>query len=383
MGSLCFENSGNTDLHKQKLIVNNKERKSAIFTLLLLIVVFAVIDLLLGLFLIPQNFNHFRVRDTRFHHGLKKNVSANAVWGPLFYRFYTNNLAFRDLSVREVDLISDKKRILILGDSHSEGVGIDYRFTFAGRLHQLGEKSDIEILNASAVSYSPKIHFLKADYLLNKMNLKVNEIWVVIDISDLQNEIAYQSFSATEQKWYDSIQDKFNRFFRNHSFTFNSIVSIKEKKEADIFNETLLGFKEQTGGLPDRNAIELYKEFFRSFKDEELLKNPDFHGVSEWIYNEQLREMADQGLKLGFDNISKLNQLCSEQNIKLRLSVHPWQSQVLKGDTTDYYVDRWRKFCQQEHIDFINLYPVFINEENPLWIAQTCYIEGDNHFNET
>lgn len=350
---------------------------------MLLIVVFAAIDLLLGLFLIPQNFNHFRVRNTRFHHGLKKNVSANAVWGPLIYRFYTNNLAFRDVSVREVDLISDKRRILILGDSHSEGVGIDYRFTFAGRLQESGEKFDIEILNASAVSYSPKIHFLKADYLLNKMKLKVNEIWVVIDISDLQNEIAYQSFSSTEQKWYASVQEKFSRFFHKHSFTVFSISGIKEKKKTEIFNETLLGLKQQTGSLPNRNTLELYKEFFRTFEDEDLLKNPDFHAVSEWIYNEQLRDLADLGLKLGFENISKLNQLCSDQNIKLRLSVHPWQTQVLKGDTTDYYVENWRKFCQQENIDFINLYPVFINEENPLWIAQTCYIEGDNHFNET
>ncbi len=363
--------------------MNHKERKSAVFTLLLLIVVFAAIDLLLGLFLIPQNFNHFRVRNTRFHHGLKKNVSANAVWGPLIYRFYTNNLAFRDVSVREVDLISDKRRILILGDSHSEGVGIDYRFTFAGRLQESGEKFDIEILNASAVSYSPKIHFLKADYLLNKMKLKVNEIWVVIDISDLQNEIAYQSFSSTEQKWYASVQEKFSRFFHKHSFTVFSISGIKEKKKTEIFNETLLGLKQQTGSLPNRNTLELYKEFFRTFEDEDLLKNPDFHAVSEWIYNEQLRDLADLGLKLGFENISKLNQLCSDQNIKLRLSVHPWQTQVLKGDTTDYYVENWRKFCQQENIDFINLYPVFINEENPLWIAQTCYIEGDNHFNET
>ena len=363
--------------------MNHKERKSAVFTLLLLIVVFAAIDLLLGLFLIPQNFNHFRVRNTRFHHGLKKYVSANAGWGPLIYRFYTNNLAFRDVSVREVDLISDKRRILILGDSHSEGVGIDYRFTFAGRLQESGEKFDIEILNASAVSYSPKIHFLKADYLLNKMKLKVNEIWVVIDISDLQNEIAYQSFSSTEQKWYASVQEKFSRFFHKHSFTVFSISGIKEKKKTEIFNETLLGLKQQTGSLPNRNTLELYKEFFRTFEDEDLLKNPDFHAVSEWIYNEQLRDLADLGLKLGFENISKLNQLCSDQNIKLRLSVHPWQTQVLKGDTTDYYVENWRKFCQQENIDFINLYPVFINEENPLWIAQTCYIEGDNHFNET
>jgi hypothetical protein len=99
--------------------------------------------------------------------------------------------------------------------------------------------------------------------------------------------------------------------------------------------------------------------------------------------SDQLRELADEGLQLGFQNIKNLNQICIDKNIRLRLSVHPWQSQVLKGDTTDYYVESWRNFCRSENIDFINLYPAFITEENPLWIAKTCYIEGDNHWNET
>jgi hypothetical protein len=363
--------------------VNHRERNSAILTLLLLVNVFAVTDLVLGLVFIPQNFNHFRVRDTRFYHGLKKNVSANAVWAAFFYRFYTNNLAFRDASVREVDLTSDKKRILILGDSHSEGVGVDYRFTFAGRLQNLGVKHGIEILNTSAVSYSPKIHYLKAGHLLNKINLKVDEIWAVIDISDLQNEIAYQSFSPEEKKHIEKITGKCIHFLRNHSFTFFSVVSLKEKKENERFSNALLGLKIGPESSPNMTTIELYKDFFRSFKNEELLKYPGFHGVSEWIYNTELREMADQSLGLGFENISKLNQLCAEHQIKLRLSVHPLQTQVLKGDITDYYVNSWRKFCQQENIDFINLYPVFINEENLLWITQACYIERDNHFSET
>jgi hypothetical protein len=211
----------------------------------------------------------------------------------------------------------------------------------------------------------------------------VDEIWVIIDISDLQNEIAYRSFFPKKQGLLSGMLRKFNTSLQNHSFTVYSVAAIKSKKEADILNETLLGFRNQTGSLPDRNAINLYKEFFRTFKDEDLLKNPDFHGVSEWIYHPQLRELADEGLHLGFENMSNLNQLCKEHGIQLRLSVHPWQTQVLQRDTTDYYVESWRRFCLSENIGFMNIYPVFINEENPLWIAKTCYIEGDNHWNET
>ena len=354
-----------------------------IITILLFIFLFMGIDLLLGVFLIPQNFNEFRIRNSWYHHGLKKNVDTHAVWGPLIYSFVTNNLSFRDAEKRNIPLNSNNKRILILGDSHSEGVGIEYNFTFPGRLQKMAAQKSIEILNASAVSYSPKIHYLKADYLLNKLGLTVDEIWVVVDISDLQNEIAYRSFKSTDQKWIKLTGNIIKRFLLENSFTSFSFNAIKEKKKTDILKKVLLGFKQDKGNLPQKNSIELYKEFFRSFENEDLLRNPDFHGVSEWIYNSRLRELADEGLELGFENILKLKQLCNQKGIKLRLSVHPWQTQVLKGDTTDYYVERWRNFCHSENIGFINLYPVFINEENPLWVAKTCYIEGDNHFNET
>lgn len=363
--------------------MNLKDKRFALLTLLLLAVVFAGLDLILGFMLIPESYSSFRIKNKIYHHGLEKNVSAEAAWGPLIYNFYTNNLSFRDEAVRDIPLRSEKKRIMIMGDSHSEGVGIEYPYTFAGRLQKLAVNKDIEILNASAVSYSPKIHYLKGDYLLNKTGLEVDEIWVTIDISDLQNEIAYQSFQPGKTDAGGFSGTGIKRFLQKRSFSYYTLDAIRKNKETDSMNETLLALKNQTGSLPDRNAIGLYKEFFRTFDNEELLKNPDFHGVSEWIYRTQLRELADEGLQLGFQNIGKLNQLCSEKNIRLRLSVHPWQSQVFKRDTTDYYVESWREFCRSENIDFINLYPAFINEENPLWIAKTCYIEGDNHWNET
>lgn len=101
----------------------------------------------------------------------------------------------------------------------------------------------IEILNASAVNYSPKIHYLKADYLLNKLGLTVDEIWIVVDISDLQNEIAYSSFKTTEQKWIKLAGNKINRFLFENSFTSYSANAIKERKKTDILKEVLLGFK--------------------------------------------------------------------------------------------------------------------------------------------
>lgn len=361
----------------------NSKKKLVVLSLILFATFIIVIDLVLGIFHIPESFTGFRIRHSYYHHDLKPNVSALAAWGPIIYPFYTNNYGFRDFSDKEISLSDVKRRILILGDSHSEGVGIDYQFTFAGRLQKTAESKNIQILNASAVSYSPKIHLLKADYLLNRKNFDVDEIWVIIDISDLQNEIAYRSFEPRMPYPGEKTFQGFIKFLRTNSFVVHSIGTILNKAKNEAFAKTLSGLNRKGDQLPTETAIELYKEFFRSFDNEDLLKDPNFHGVSEWIYNENLRQFADEGLQLGFRNISSLNRICLEKGIICRLSVHPWQTQVVKGDTTDYYIESWRKFCKNEGIDFINLYPLFITNENRLWVAETCYIEGDNHWNET
>jgi hypothetical protein len=359
-----------------------KNYRLIIITSILFLALFLLIDLVLGSFLIPRNYREFRTADPWYHHGLKRNVSAMAAWGPIIYPIHTNSMGFRDTRVRMVPLSSENRRILILGDSHSEGVGVDYRYTFAGRLQETGESIGVEVLNASAVSYSPRIHYLKTYELLKRQKLEVDEIWIVIDISDLQNEIAYRDFIPRKRSSTRMFRYRFRQLARNSSFTLYSLHSIKDNRDYMAFRETLMEFEAKTTQMPTRNAIEMYRDFFRTFNDAELLRDPGFHGVSEWIYDRSLRELADEGLELGFGYISKLNTICRQKDIKVRLSIHPWQTQILRGDTTDYYVERWREFCLSEDIGFINLYPLFINHENPLWVARTCYIEGDNHWNE-
>lgn len=345
-----------------------------------------MLDFILGILFIPRSFSEFRIKDSYYHHGLLPNQETQAIWGPIIYPFYTNELGFRDSHVNKIELKKDdantSKRILIMGDSHSEGVGLPFQYTFSGRLKSHSQNNNTQILNASAVSYSPKIHYLKADYLLNHKGLEVDEIWVICDISDLQNEIAYENFQPVLKNNWSSFINNLNRFIRRNSFVGYSIYNYRKNKEIKEFDQILRGFNQEVDANPNANALELYKDFFSHFDDEQMLQNPDFHGVGEWIYNPDLRKLADQGLNLAFDNLSRLNHLCKSKNIRMRLSVHPWQTQVLKGDTTDYYSEQWRKFCMEENIDFINLYPLFINHENPHYVNKTCYIEGDNHWNE-
>ena len=68
--------------------------------------------------------------------------------------------------VNAVALKSDKYRVLLVGDSHTEGVGLDYDNTFANHIASL--HPEIDILNAGVVSYSPKIIFSESKLFTGK-----------------------------------------------------------------------------------------------------------------------------------------------------------------------------------------------------------------------
>lgn len=356
--------------------------KLIVINILIFIVGFVVIDLILGKYRIPHNFNLFRTKHPYYHHGMLPDKSQYTAWGRHLYKINTNSLGFMDTAQIKVPLKSDEHRILIIGDSHSEGVGVEFKNTFCGILEKKTQDMPIEFLNASAVSYSPKIHFLKVDYLLNKKHLEVDEVWTFIDLSDLQNEIAYENFIPKESNFFTDLGLKLKYFLKKRSFTYYAINSSQESKKINAFISKMSQFDPRNVQNLEKNTVELYEDFFRDFKDDDLLRSPEFHGVGKWYYNESTMDLAKKGLALGTKNIERLDSLCDSKDIKLKLFVHPWHAQIYEQDTTDFYVETWKNFCKEKGIDFVNLFPLFINGENPVISIDKYYIPGDNHWNE-
>lgn len=89
-----------------------------------------------------------RILLTPYHHGLKPYADFIHKYGDLSAPFYTNSLGFRDASPREVSLKRKGRRLLIIGDSITEGVGVVYEKTFAGIIDKTLQKDGIETLNA-------------------------------------------------------------------------------------------------------------------------------------------------------------------------------------------------------------------------------------------
>lgn len=349
--------------------------------ILISIAIFIILDLLAGVVLVKDNFQSFRTQHHYFHHGLIPNSSSMAAWGSLVYPFYTNSLGFVDSMVYDVPLKSDNERIVILGDSHSEGVGVPYLRTFAGRLATMLSREGVEVLNASCISYSQKIEYLKAKFIIEEQKLDFDRLFVLVDISDMQNELVYEHFSPAENSFGKSAGIKVKTFLRRHSAIYSILFRTVQQKRSNKFFQTASLF-EGSASENKSNSLELYSTFFSDFDDNTLLSNPQFHGVSEWYYDEYFRDLADKGISMAQEYVRKLKVLCNNNNIQLSLSVHPWQTQIIKGEQEDYYTEKWREFCAGEGIEFFNLFPLFINGENPVIVNKKYYIVDDNHWNE-
>jgi hypothetical protein len=134
-----------------------------------------------------------RIAHDDYHHGLMANFEGYETWGRQRSKLYTNSLGFKDGKIRDVPAMTDTRRILLIGDSFTEGVGLEFEQTFAGMLYAAGQKrpEKIEFLNAAVISYSPTIYYKKIKYLLDA-GLKFDEVVVFSDLSDVQDEaIAY------------------------------------------------------------------------------------------------------------------------------------------------------------------------------------------------
>jgi len=142
------------------------------------------------------NVDPFRTLDNRFHHTLKPFINEKTMWdkqGRFSYNIKTNSLGFVDDSNRIVDLKKKGKRIMFIGDSFIEGVGYKWEDTAAGILSERLKEKNIELLNASVASYSPKLYLLKTEYFL-ELGLEIDELFVFIDISDIIDEVVYDYF---------------------------------------------------------------------------------------------------------------------------------------------------------------------------------------------
>ncbi len=319
-----------------------------------------------------QQQKSLRVFSPMFHHDLAKRKSIDLIgWGPLRVRVRTNSLGFRDGVVREVSLVSNRHRILFIGDSFTEGVGFDYEQTFVGLIGSALAERGIEVLNAGVVSYSPIIYWRKIQYLIESVGLKFDELVVFLDISDTQDEA---QFYYLDENGNVAMRSDHPGYFKHGAAPQGRVEGLYQVIRALVKENTVLLYSvlQALKGLVARPiGIEGYH-------------NTNLTRAKWTIDDDVYNDYGAIGIERMRLYMSKLAELLSDHHIKLTVAIYPWPDQIISGDRDSIQVSIWKKWCRKHDARFLNYFPSFIrrgHEADRVRVIEEYFIWYDIHWN--
>lgn len=343
--------------------MSERGRNLALFLVVLLIVDLAgaqAYELLAPLVTPPVEPVH--MPSPHYHHDLRKRVNGWSQWGPFRYRFITNNLGFRDDRAREVPLRSEATRVLVLGDSFTEGVGVSFPESFPGILARELASEGIEVLNAAVVSYSPTIYYRKSRYLIEEMGLDVDVILVFLDISDILDEawlaangVARVEFGPPEPRPAAPARPLFEEI--KHVGQQYSLI-LKAAAQLRIFIQRRFG----EGSRRARLSLDR-KE-------------------TAWDYDPEVyREYGSRGLRRAAEQMDRLLDLANRHEIPMAIAVYPWPDHIHRRLRASRQISFWSSWAETRGTTFIDLFPLFVDDRNPESVIRAYYIPFDFHWN--
>lgn len=292
----------------------------------------------------------YRIKHDHFHHTLKANINVNSRWGELIYKTCTDDFGFRK-SCKKGEK-NNKNNLVIIGDSTTEGLGLNYEQTFVGMLNNHSEKN---IINMGVTSYSPIIYLKKIQYYIDN-GMNVDQVFVFVDISDIDDETYYF-------KCKDS----------------NSVCVENLEKVSDINKLN----KEEKKLFPLYEEIKIKtKEIKRKIKPKVYIYRKNYHR-SYWTYSENTPKIT-KGIENAKTHMKELYEYLKNKNIPISIAVYPIPGQILHDVENSKQVKIWEEFCIDRCKDFINLFPIFFQEKSKLSdmdIIKKYYLKHDVHFN--
>jgi len=320
-----------------------------------------LIDLVFGKFVIPQ-FNKFRSAHYFYHHGLLPHHKDISRWGGAEYMVYTNSLGMKDGAAREVQLKPSSKRIIFIGDSFTEGIGMRYENSFVGLV---GDRIHAEVLNSGVVGYSPKLYYLRTKYLIEEVGLKFDEALIFIDISDVLNEIEYEDYAPGQIDPANGTAYRIDSILSSRSALYYLLSSKVKSRKAMEQREILAGFTPCWG-------VE-HPEIYNSRVE------------AAWTLDKNVYErFGKKGLLLAKQNMTSLIELLKMYNVMPYIVVYPWPAQIYAYDKDSLQVRFWRDFSANNKVPFLDLFPEFIDEKRftgPDEVYSRFFIQGDIHWN--
>jgi hypothetical protein len=337
--------------------------------------VFAAADLAAGALLLPHDAN-YRSQEPWFHHGLRPNASGLSQWGEgQVYPAHVNSLGFLDREVREIPLHSERRRVLLIGDSFTEGIGVPFERTFAGLLQERLEPAGIDVLNAGVMSFSPRLERLRLEQLLDEVGLEVDELVLLIDISDIQDQILYRKFVPRRATAAERARAAAWRWVTQHSFAIGSVDELLATRRRNALRE-----KYKVTVLPP-----WLDYFWLEGQDHEPSSDPDFPLVRvQWTGDELFENpWTDLGLAMAREDLLAIAELCRRHGIELTLGVYPWPTQVRTFERESRQEFLWETFAAEHGLGFVSLWDDFMpaGDYDPEELYRRNFIVGDVHWN--
>ena len=298
-----------------------------------------------------------RISHPVYNHGLAPLASFVHAYGDVRAPYFTNSLGFRDSALRQVELASPRRRILVIGDSFTEGVGVPYEATFVGRIAETATLDNIDMLNAAVVSYAPSIYYRKIRYYIEHVGLQVSGVVVFIDLSDIEDELYLYEMDGRENVISRS-PDNPAWLSRFKFFLYdNSVLSRLYWLTKESLTEKRR--RESQGRIGSVTGV----------------------GRACWTIDTDLFERVGKpGLDKSRQYMDRLAVFLSARGIPLTVAVYPWPDQVLARDINSKHVRFWRAWAELNHACFVDLFPVFIDARDPAAVITEDFIPFDVHF---
>ena len=307
-----------------------------------------------------------RVPSEVFHHGLRPLTEQNDPWGSIRYPLCTNSLGFKDASKRVVSPRPSGRRIVFIGDSFTEGIGLEHERTFVGRIGSLLADRGVEVLNAGTVSYSPKLMFLKLDDLLRVQGVRFDELAMFVDCSDAIDEVEYGWFRHADLQSRGLVPPgiDFREVGRGDDRWYECSL---------LYREIMRRFG---GGDPWKKAV----TFENAVTGRRFVH---FGERCEWAFRRDLQDAwATEGLASAAFYADRILDLGREFGFRVSIAIYPWPAELRAGVSGSRNVEFWRGYCAARGIALFDLYPAFADRGEAARVIDDLFIAGDCHWNE-
>ena len=287
--------------------------------------------------------------DLVYHHDLKPNFRGLQRYGGTETLYVTNSMGFRDKETRAVPEQHLSLRLIFLGDSFTEGIGVPYEQTFVGRIQDA--LPDHDVLNAAAVSYAPVLENLKLKTKI--LPLRPDHVVMLVDPSDVQDSIVYHDWLLRgENSPPIASADSVRRFVKRMIGKSQIIRTVLGK----IAPESL------TWNRPMHPDGTVWTEY--------SAERP------RWLYDIAVWEKwGKHGMDLLLGDLRETIRICRERSIRLTLVIYPWPEHIRNRQYLFDYQGAIKSLCRENNVQLVDLFDAF--DESML---SSHFIGGDVHW---